>query len=681
MPFSLPDNIPDSIKNLPLGAKRIWIKVFNSVHAETEDEDTARIAAWGAVKNKYEKVNDKWRKKAMETWHYIDLLEGIKFSENKKNPTSEIQVAKIGEWKGHPTGSFKITETIIKEMIKNFEAGERDVVVDYQHLSLDGGADDARAAGWTKKLVNKGKDGLWAVVEWTKKAAEMIKEKEYRYISPEFHLNYSSKETKKKQGATLLAIALTNRPFLEGMAPVALSERVLADIENSASLDEIMSDINAWLTKSALPLKGKKGSPAIRFYLKGVKEKLRELIKKNKTKSLAEQSLDDRRDKVSTAYRKRFIGMNEFGHWINKVFETHVIAKKDDVFFKVPYTIKDNEVEFGDSVEVEQIYQEKKLVEKPMKTEDGVQFPKEAYAYVPDPQKPSTWKLRLWEDPSKKETPKQVGAAIAAFSPGGFRGQKVQIPTEDRGKVKAKIRAAWKRVNPDKEPEDMPAHIKSTEGGEEMDRKLLCAQLGLEETATDDDITAELKKLKDAQSNKGLAKSLGLKEGATVQEITEAVVKLKEAGSQKATEGTVQLAEFNQLKSDYAETKKLAEGLKTKNDALELSLLEKDRDDVIGKALTELKILPKAKEVWEERFMADPESTRKLIDTLSPVLELKEHGSGGGGPSGSAGEQLATKCKELQAANPKLSYKDALLQAQTENPVLTKEYAKECRAA
>ena len=28
-----------------------------------------------------------------------------------------------------------------------------------------------------------------------------------------------------------------------------------------------------------------------------------------------------------------------------------------------------------------------------MKTEDGVQYPAKAFAYVPDPNKPSTWKL------------------------------------------------------------------------------------------------------------------------------------------------------------------------------------------------------------------------------------------------------------------------------------------------
>jgi len=103
---------------------------------------------------------------------------------------------------------------------------------------------------------------------------------------------------------------------------------------------------------------------------------------------------------------------------------------------------------------------------KPVKTENGMEFPAEAYAYVPDPDTPSTWKLRLWEDSEQKETPRQVGMAIAALSPGGFRGNRVEIPREDLPKVKAKIRAAWKKVHPDADPEDMPPILRE---GADMD--------------------------------------------------------------------------------------------------------------------------------------------------------------------------------------------------------------------
>jgi len=95
-----------------------------------------------------------------------------------------------------------------------------------------------------------------------------------------------------------------------------------------------------------------------------------------------------------------------------------------------------------------------------MKTEDGVKFPAAAFAYVPDPEKPSEWKLRLWEDPTKKVTRRQLGAAAAALSPGGFRGQKVQIPSADLPAVKRKIRAEYRKL--DVADEDIPRWVKES---------------------------------------------------------------------------------------------------------------------------------------------------------------------------------------------------------------------------
>jgi len=97
----------------------------------------------------------------------------------------------------------------------------------------------------------------------------------------------------------------------------------------------------------------------------------------------------------------------------------------------------------------------------PYKTEDGKRFPAEAYAYVPDPEAPSTWKLRLWATPGGGPDAAIVGAAIAALGK-GFRGRKVQIPAADLPAVKKKVRAAWKKANPDKDEEQMPAVIRES---------------------------------------------------------------------------------------------------------------------------------------------------------------------------------------------------------------------------
>jgi len=94
------------------------------------------------------------------------------------------------------------------------------------------------------------------------------------------------------------------------------------------------------------------------------------------------------------------------------------------------------------------------------KTERGMTFPARAYAYVPDREQPSTWKLRLWQTPQTQETRRQIGLAVAALGPGGFRGQRVQIPADDLPAVKRRVLRAWLKANPDKSRGDAPPILK-----------------------------------------------------------------------------------------------------------------------------------------------------------------------------------------------------------------------------
>ena len=96
------------------------------------------------------------------------------------------------------------------------------------------------------------------------------------------------------------------------------------------------------------------------------------------------------------------------------------------------------------------------------KRDNGEDFPAAAYAYVPDPTKSSTWKLRLWNTLESKETRPQIGAALAALSPGGFRGERVQIPSADMAGVKRKIMAAWLKTHADQSRADAPAVLKAS---------------------------------------------------------------------------------------------------------------------------------------------------------------------------------------------------------------------------
>lgn len=100
------------------------------------------------------------------------------------------------------------------------------------------------------------------------------------------------------------------------------------------------------------------------------------------------------------------------------------------------------------------------LKQRPTKTEDGKNFPASDYAYVPDRNKTTTWKLRLTSTPGGEPDARIVGAAVAALGTKGFRGQRVKIPKEDIPAVLARVRAAWFKANPDKDKDDLPKVLK-----------------------------------------------------------------------------------------------------------------------------------------------------------------------------------------------------------------------------
>jgi len=86
---------------------------------------------------------------------------------------------------------------------------------------------------------------------------------------------------------------------------------------------------------------------------------------------------------------------------------------------------------------VEQLEKAVEDVKAVTRTDGGQSYTSGAYLYVPDAQKPSTWKLRIEESPSKV-TVAQLGRAAAALGP-GFRGQRVELPAEDRTKAAKKL--------------------------------------------------------------------------------------------------------------------------------------------------------------------------------------------------------------------------------------------------
>jgi phage I-like protein len=160
-----------------------------------------------------------------------------------RNGLVRIAVAYTGEFE-RDGKNFSITPKDLEEMAANLN--EREVPIDYEHQSALGVAPPgwARAAGWVRKpaeiesgrwQVVSGKQAgsplatnpspliLWAWAELTPACLAMIKQKEYRYFSPEIHW-HDVNERGKRIGTRLAAGAMTNRPFLKNLPPIELSD-------------------------------------------------------------------------------------------------------------------------------------------------------------------------------------------------------------------------------------------------------------------------------------------------------------------------------------------------------------------------------------------------------------------------------------------------------------------------
>lgn len=110
---------------------------------------------------------------------------------------------------------FLVDEESCQKIIESFRGRRLDLVIDYEHQTLKD--IQAPAAGWIKDI-KKGGDSLIAVVEWTLKAQEYLKNKEYRYLSP---VVFVRKTDNKAIG--LHSAALTNTPAIDGMFAIVNS--------------------------------------------------------------------------------------------------------------------------------------------------------------------------------------------------------------------------------------------------------------------------------------------------------------------------------------------------------------------------------------------------------------------------------------------------------------------------
>ena len=138
------------------------------------------------------------------------------------NAVSQDQTPVLPEWiRVLPRGTvelsdhrepFQVDEASLMSMAADFRSRGVDLVIDYEHQSLQG--ERAPAAGWIKDLEARG-DGLWARVEWTQQARDYLEKKEYRYFSPVLRLDPDT-----RRPLALMHVGLTNVPAIKHLPPL-----------------------------------------------------------------------------------------------------------------------------------------------------------------------------------------------------------------------------------------------------------------------------------------------------------------------------------------------------------------------------------------------------------------------------------------------------------------------------
>jgi hypothetical protein len=143
-----------------------------------------------------------------------------------------IPIAITGKWKGAEK-EFSVGLEDLNEIRENFaEKPTGEINVDYEHASEVpfGTGGPVLSAGRIVKLDKPesfngtGKHILWGWFEPTVRARELIANKEYRYISPAIRWGAKDKVSGKMIGTVLTSVALVNKPFLEELPQLQLSE-------------------------------------------------------------------------------------------------------------------------------------------------------------------------------------------------------------------------------------------------------------------------------------------------------------------------------------------------------------------------------------------------------------------------------------------------------------------------
>lgn len=163
----------------------------------------------------------------------------------ENNMVSQIPVFPVGAFNEHhsiPDG-FVIDSSTIDGFIETFNQGYPSSELPV-YAGHGDGYTDRPAVGWVKQLINKQDKGMWAVVEWTYEGLSLIRDKAYKYISPEWLFEYTDPRDGKKWTNVLFAPALVNEPYFNMPTITASNKSKLTIIDNDMNLQELLGKLS-----------------------------------------------------------------------------------------------------------------------------------------------------------------------------------------------------------------------------------------------------------------------------------------------------------------------------------------------------------------------------------------------------------------------------------------------------
>ena len=172
-------------------------------------------------------------------------------AEMPKEAPAEVRVLPLGEVKS-TKGDFVVDDESFRLMKEHMERRGLDLVVDYEHQTLSG--EQAPAAGWIREL-KLGEDAILAETTWTGKAAEYIRNLEYRYMSPVIAIRKTD-----RKAVMLHSVALTNTPAVDHFPVIAMkdptdperNEKMIKKLIESLGLPEDATEADVMTAVEAL---------------------------------------------------------------------------------------------------------------------------------------------------------------------------------------------------------------------------------------------------------------------------------------------------------------------------------------------------------------------------------------------------------------------------------------------